>query len=103
MKTMLVLVNLVVAVLAQGTVDLVNMPANSWLSVPNTRMDAVAPSASQYPNIQGVEGVSAVMDDWCGAAFDTRRNRLIVWGGGHNGYYGNELYAFDVDLLKWFR
>jgi hypothetical protein len=94
---------LCVVILSHAAVDLINLPANSWLSVPNTRMDAVAPSASQYPGIQGVEGVSAVMDDWCGAAFDTKRNRLMVWGGGHNGYYGNELYAFDVDSLKWFR
>lgn len=31
---------------------------------------------------------------------DTKRNRLIVWGGGHNDYYGNELYAVNIGSLS---
>ncbi|MEO7762015.1 MAG: hypothetical protein ABIS68_08915 [Casimicrobiaceae bacterium] len=27
---------------------------------------------------------------------DTTRNRLIVWGGGHNDYAGNEVYAVNL-------
>ena len=30
---------------------------------------------------------------------DTKRDRPIIWGGGHNGhndYYGNEIYALDL-------
>src|SRR5712692_1503078 len=42
------------------------------------------------------EGCSAVVADWSGGIADTRRNRLIIWGGGHTGYYGNELYAFNL-------
>src|SRR5262245_5327473 len=37
-----------------------------------------------------------VMLAWNGGAADTQRNRLIVVGGGHNDYYGNEPYAIDV-------
>ncbi|MFN0299639.1 MAG: hypothetical protein ACKVQU_04705, partial [Burkholderiales bacterium] len=33
---------------------------------------------------------------WSGGVFDSKRNRLIVWGGGHNDYYGNELYALNL-------
>jgi hypothetical protein len=47
--------------------------------------------------------VSCVISCWCGGAFDTKRNQLVVWGGGHGQYSGNELYGFDVDLLKWER
>ena len=36
---------------------------------------------------------------WNSAVFDTTRNRLIIWGGGHNDYYGNEIYALDLDTL----
>lgn len=28
---------------------------------------------------------------------DTKRNRLVVWGGGHNDYYGNEVYALNLN------
>jgi hypothetical protein len=83
--------------------DPATMPGNTWLEIPNTHLAAVAPSRTDYPNIQGVEGAGAVIDDWCGGALDTKRNRLVLWGGGHNGYYGNELYAFDIDSLKWIR
>jgi len=31
---------------------------------------------------------------------DTTRNRLIVWGGGHSDYSGNELYALDLNNLS---
>jgi hypothetical protein len=31
---------------------------------------------------------------------DTARNRLIVWGGGHNDYYGNEIYALTMSDQK---
>ncbi len=31
---------------------------------------------------------------WGSGIFDDDRDRLVVWGGGHNDYSGNELYAF---------
>ena len=68
-----------------------------WHELANTRLDAVCPPAGAWPTIQGVEGCPGVIDDWNSGAFDTTRNRLLVWGGGHNGYYGNEIYAIDLD------
>jgi hypothetical protein len=41
------------------------------------------------------------MGAWSGAAFDSKRDRLMVWGGGHNDYGGNEIYAFDIVTLSW--
>jgi hypothetical protein len=67
-----------------------------WYEIPNTK---IRPVCATTPGISGVEGCSAVIDDWCGATFDTKRNRLILWGGGHNGYYGNELYAINMTDL----
>lgn len=71
-----------------------------WYQIPNTTLESVCPPASQYPAIQGNEGCSAVVNDWSGGAADTTRNRLIVWGGGHHGYYGNEVYALDLNSLQ---
>jgi hypothetical protein len=92
---------LILSAVLSAAVDLVNMPANSWVQIPNSTIRSVAASASQYPAIQAVEGVAAVINDWCGGTFDTRRNRLIIHGGGHNGYYGNEIYGFDVGTQTW--
>jgi chitodextrinase len=70
-----------------------------WYQIPNTAIKNVCPSASGFPQIQGNEGCPAVMDDWSGGIFDAGRNRMVMWGGGHGGYAGNELYALDVNTL----
>ncbi len=40
-----------------------------------------------------------VTEAWNSGVFDTNRNRLIIWGGGHADYSGNEIYALDLDTL----
>lgn len=65
-----------------------------WTELPNTTLQAVCPS---FPGTYGPSaGCSGILSGWNGGIADTRRNRLIVWGGGHNSYYGNEVYALDV-------
>ncbi len=34
---------------------------------------------------------------WNSGAYDTKRNRLYLWGGGHDDYYGNEVYSVDFE------
>src|SRR5581483_3931868 len=84
--------------------DGATLTAGTWCKVPNSHMRDVA---FQWPSgvtfTQNGVGVDGVMSLWSGGAFDTKRNRLIVWGGGHFGYAGNEIYAFDVNTLSWTR
>jgi len=42
-----------------------------------------------------------VMGSWSGGVYDTSRERLVIWGGGHLNYDGNELYAFDFNDFRW--
>lgn len=79
------------------------MPPNSWLEIPDSAMKKVAPDMEKFPAVRAVCGPSAVIDAWGGGALDSKRNRLILWGGGHADYYGNELYAFDINKLAWER
>lgn len=74
-----------------------------WLEVPSSHLDALDPCPSSDCSWSAVEGVDAVMNDWSGGAFDTFRDRLIVWGGGHGGYAGNEIYVFSLSTLSWER
>jgi Bacterial Ig-like domain (group 2) len=37
-----------------------------------------------------------VIRTWNGAIADTVGNRLIIWGGGHDNYYGNEIYSLNL-------
>ncbi len=79
------------------------MAANSWWAAPNSAMAAVAPTPGQFAGTWGVVGPAAVISAWGGAALDTARLRLVLWGGGHADYYGNELYAFSIQTLTWAR
>ncbi len=89
---------------AAGPVD--SLPAGQWYEAPNSKLASVDPCPANNCTWTANEGVAAVMNDWAGGAFATgfgTQGGLVVTGGGHNGYYGNELYAFDVGTLKWQR
>jgi hypothetical protein len=56
--------------------------------------------------VDGNEGATAIVNDWGSAAFADNvgtNGTLIVWGGGHNGYGGNEVYQFDLATGIWSR
>jgi len=67
-----------------------------WYQIPNTQLQSVCPPAGQWPTIQGITGCVSLVGDWSGGTADTNRNRLIIWGGGHGNYYGNEVYALNL-------
>ncbi len=65
----------------------------TWQSVPDTA-NAYGGGAGA---LRGTEGFTAFVDDWSGAAYDIANDRLYVWGGGHNGYGGNEVISTKLD------
>lgn len=71
-----------------------------WCTYPSTNMTAVCPPDTDYEYTFYCHNV---VDAWGGAIADTSRNRLVLWGGGHNDYYGNEVYAFDLDDQTMYR
>ncbi len=53
---------------------------------------------------RAVEGQTGVMDDWNGGIWApdySALGALVVFGGGHNGYFGNEVYAWDASTRLW--
>ena len=71
-------------------------PEPGWYELANTTLSAVC--YDKPPSFR-LGGCRAVIDVWNSGAFDTKRHRLILWGGGHNAYYGNELYALNLDAF----
>jgi hypothetical protein len=69
-----------------------------WREIPNSRISSVLPDPVPPGN-----GPANIIDAWNSGAYDTTRDRLIIWGGGHNDYGGNEIYAFDIASLTWSR
>lgn len=84
----------------------VAMPDGEWIEVAagsergdlsaaqrGGRIIDVAPD----PLPPGAEGVSAVTNDWTGGtALQARGEYILPAQGGHNGYYGNEIYALAL-------
>ncbi len=86
----------------------VSLPELSWVPIAGgssygssyqngATIRTVSPSTSAYPNGQGAEGVSAVMNDWTGGCcYQAGGQYLIPAQGGHNGYYCNEVYSLAL-------
>lgn len=78
-----------------------DLAPGTWYEIPDTPMRAVCP-----PDVEGFAWsyfCAGVITAWGGATLDTTRGRLVVWGGGHGDYRGNEVYTFDLQDLVWSR
>jgi hypothetical protein len=54
----------------------------------------------------GAVGFSAITEAWNGAAYAARfgaSGSMIVFGGGHNDYFGSDVHAFDLASRQWKR
>jgi hypothetical protein len=55
---------------------------------------------------RGRVGFSSITDAWNGAVYASRFGRsggMIVFGGGHNDYFGSDVHAFDLAYREWRR
>ena len=87
-----------------GPID--TLAPGHWYEVLNSAVKTIDPCPQKTCSFSANEGQAAVIDDWNGGALATRyggKGGFIVWGGGHSGYYGNEIYVFDIESLKWQR
>jgi hypothetical protein len=78
-----------------------SLKPGEWYEVPNSKLSSVAPSPT--PPGTNAKNAESVMMAWSGGSYDTKRDQLIVWGGGHGNYSGNEIYVFNINTLKWTR
>ncbi len=54
----------------------------------------------------GVAGFSAITEAWNSAVYASRfgaSGSMIVFGGGHNDYFGSDVHAFDLASREWSR
>jgi hypothetical protein len=54
----------------------------------------------------GRVGFSAITEAWNGAVYASRFGQsgaMIVFGGGHNNYFGSDVHAFDLSNREWRR
>jgi hypothetical protein len=68
-------------------------PEGSWLKVNTNRFDAVWTPTEQRAQVNG-EPFGAprkIVLAWGSMAWDPNRRQLIIWGGGHANYAGNDV------------
>ncbi|WP_350293983.1 hypothetical protein [uncultured Croceitalea sp.] len=75
--------------------------AGEWTSISDTKLQDLNPCPNNDCDYSANLGFSSIIDAWCGGVFDTVGNRILIWGGGHLGYFGNDMYAFDLDTSMW--
>lgn len=91
-----------------------NITPGTWAAISQNTMADVDPADdpaanSNYPNspsYSGNTGQAGVLSAWNGGALATgygAKGSLLMWGGGHQDYYGNEVYAFDLATQRWKR
>lgn len=74
-----------------------SLGGTGWQDLANTQLKSVCPANSfNGINYQFAYYCGAVVTAWSGGVADTKRNRLIIWGGGHGDYSGNEVYALNL-------
>lgn len=78
-------------------------PEGGWVQL-NTNLysDAWATGsiAVDYPSYSNP---AAIVKAWSSTAWDSTRGDLLLWGGGHANYAGNEMYVWNAQSGEWAR
>ncbi|MET0103935.1 MAG: hypothetical protein ABW072_02195 [Sedimenticola sp.] len=94
-----------------------------WIEIKNSKLRQVAPCGGVARNAKikpdcvpsngdphidcynsfALKDISHIVWGWSGAAFDDKRQALLIFGGGHKGWAGNDIYSFSLKTLKWER
>ena len=81
-----------------------DVPVGTWKELPGTKLkDAWAEWGQPDHLPQGsLTGASAMISAWISGAFDTKRGLFVIpRAGGHADWAGNQVIAFDVNMLSW--
>ena len=81
------------------------MPDNGWLEVNANRFSDVWTPPALEPLKDNVAPASPdrIIGAWSGFAWDSNRGDLILYGGGHANYPGNDVYRWHSGTLQWER
>lgn len=73
-----------------------NLPCGTTLGWCDLTGLNMAATGCPSPSPGGAENCDAIIRKWGGALYDTKRNRLVMFGGGHTDYFGNEIFYLDL-------
>ncbi|MEP6997522.1 MAG: Ig-like domain-containing protein, partial [Betaproteobacteria bacterium] len=83
---------------------ILQMPANSWLQVnANAYSDVWTPPSREPLDNGSPQNPSKIILPWSSFAWDSNRGDIILYGGGHANYPGNDVYRWHSTTLQWER
>lgn len=74
------------------------MPEGGW-----ARVSGANTWPSQWPSPRAAGDPAAIVYAWSSFAWDSQRSQLMLWGGGHANYAGNEMYLWSGTSGLWSR
>ena len=79
-------------------------PQGGWVQVNQNKFSDSWASAAQGGLPSGTySDPGAIVRAWSSFAWDSNRHQLLLWGGGHANYMGNEMYVWDGTTGNWSR
>jgi hypothetical protein len=83
---------------------ILQMPQNSWLQVnTNFYSDVWTPDYLEPLDNGATHTPDRIILAWSSFAWDSNRGHLIIYGGGHANYSGNDVYRWHSSNLLWER
>jgi hypothetical protein len=77
-------------------------PTHEWVKVSvNSFLDVTIPTASLPTSPDSLGNSASVVYAWSSFAWDETNAQIVMFGGGHANYYGNETYIWKGDTGLW--
>jgi hypothetical protein len=77
-------------------------PTNEWVKVSvNSFLDVTIPTASLPPFPDSLGNSASVIYAWSSFAWDDLNGNIVMFGGGHANYFGDETYIWKGDTGLW--
>ena len=92
--------NAAVSVTVNDSPQAAALGSYTWKEIPRSTLASVCPSRSEYPDIFGTTGCEIKDQFATGIYVPDRQRWYLIGGGGTRGYYGNEVYTFDLATMK---
>ncbi|MBK9234578.1 MAG: hypothetical protein IPO19_00365 [Rhodoferax sp.] len=78
-------------------------PEGGWVKASTGLFSTAFPTGAAAVNVPSYQNPATIVSAWSSFAWDSARGDLILFGGGHANYAGNEVYVWDGATGLWSR
>lgn len=76
-------------------------PEGGWVQVNTNNFSDAWPTGANAVDVNSYKNPGRIISAWSSFAWDSTRQDLLLFGGGHANYAGNEMYVWDGATGKW--